>query len=165
MKRKAGRPRKPPGAPVDHKLTPRMREAIIALVETGKDMEAAAAVAGLTPGAIYRALKNAPVREFYLAELKLLLTAAKAKAAHALIRELDGDNAASRVAAARTLLESDKAPHISAGMPQVPGFSILVFDGRAQQAALPAGTPAAMRVIEHAPSSDEVEASDEGGAG
>ena len=133
MKRKSGRPRKPSGAPVEHKLTPRMREAIIALVETGKDMEAAAAEAGLTPNAIYKSMRHAPAREFYNAELKLLLTAAKAKAAHALIRELDGDNAASRVAAARTLLESDKTPQISAGMPQVPGFSILIVDGRAQQ--------------------------------
>jgi hypothetical protein len=133
MRRKAGRPHKSPGAPVEHKLTPRMREAITALVETGKDMEAAAAAAGLTASAIYKALKHAPAREFYLAELKLLLTAAKAKAAHALIRELDGSNAASRVAAARTLLESDKAPQISAGMPQVPGFSILLVDARAQQ--------------------------------
>jgi hypothetical protein len=165
MKRKSGRPRKPSGAPVEHKLTPRMREAIIALVETGKDMEAAAAEAGLTPGAIYRALKTAPAREFYNAELKLLLTAAKAKAAHALIRELDGDNAASRVAAARMLLEADKSPHISAGMPQVPGFSILLVDGRAQQTALPAGTVVTVPAIEHAPLLDEAEASDDGGAG
>ena len=132
-KRKLGRPRKPPGAPVDHKLTPRMRTAIIALVETGKDMEAAAAEAGLTANAIYKAMRHAPAREFYNAELKLLLTAAKAKAAHTLIKELDGPNAASRVAAARTILEGDKAAPISAGMPQAPGFSILIVDGRAQQ--------------------------------
>jgi hypothetical protein len=131
-KRKLGRPRKPPGAPVDHKLTPRMRTAIIALVETGKDMEAAAAEAGLTANAIYKAMRHAPAREFYNAELKLLLTAAKAKAAHTLIKELDGPNAASRVAAARTILEGDKQAPISAGMPQVPGFSILIVDGRTQ---------------------------------
>jgi hypothetical protein len=132
MKRKLGRPRKPQGAPVAHKLTPRMRTAIIALVETGKDMEAAAAEAGLTPNAIYKAMRHAPAREFYNAELKLLLTAAKAKAAHTLIKELDGPNAASRVAAARTILEGDKAAPISAGMPQTPGFNILVIAASAQ---------------------------------
>ena len=131
-KRKLGRPRKPPGTPVDHKLTPRMRTAIIALVETGKDMEAAAAEAGLTPNAIYKAMHHASAREFYNAELKLLLTAAKAKAAHTLIKELDGPNAASRVAAARTILEGDKQAPISAGMPQAPGFSILIIAAGAQ---------------------------------
>lgn len=152
MKRKVGRPRKPPGAPVEHTLTPRMRVAIIALVETGKDMDAAAAEAGLTAGAIYRALKRAPVREFYLAELKLLLTAAKARAAHALIRELTGDNAAARVSAARTLLETDKSPHISAGMPQMPGFSILVIDGRAQQKTIDvAAAPVVESLDNHSP--------------
>jgi hypothetical protein len=77
-------------------------------------------------------MRHAPAREFYNTEFKLLLTAAKAKAAHTLIKELDGPNAASRVAAARTILEGDKQAPISAGMPQVPGFSILIVDGRTQ---------------------------------
>jgi len=60
------------------------------------------------------------------------LTFAKAKAAHALIKELDGNNAAARVAAARTLLE--EAPHAAPGgnMPQAPGFAILIADQRSQ---------------------------------
>jgi hypothetical protein len=128
-----------------------MRAAIIALVENGKDMDGAAAEAGLTAGAIYKALKNAPVREFYLAELKLLLTGAKAKAAHTLIKELDGPNAASRVAAARTLLETDKAPQISAGMPQMPGFSILVVDARSQPKTIDATAMPAVELDDAGP--------------
>jgi hypothetical protein len=67
-----------------------------------------------------------------VSELPALLHCAKAKAAHALINELNGENAAARVAAARTLLEDhDKT---SAGnMPQVPGFAILISDARSSQ--------------------------------
>jgi hypothetical protein len=34
--RKRGRPRKQPGDPVDHRLTPKVRIAILAIVEDGK---------------------------------------------------------------------------------------------------------------------------------
>ena len=54
---------------------------------------------------------------------------AKDYAAHALIKELTGSNAAARVAAARTLLEdNDRNP--AGHMPQVPGFAILIADAR-----------------------------------
>jgi hypothetical protein len=43
---------------------------------------------------------NAAAREFYTSELKALLYCAKAKAAHTLINELTGPNAAARVVAA-----------------------------------------------------------------
>jgi len=64
--------------------------------------------------------------------LKALMHFAKAKAAHALIKELDGPNAAARVAAARTLLE-DNAAAPAGNMPQVPGFAILIADARSFQ--------------------------------
>jgi hypothetical protein len=102
-RRKVGRPKKKPGEPIDHRLTPKMRAAIVAMVEDGKTVEEAAEVAGLTPLAIYKAMKNPPAREFYASELRSLLHCTKHLAAHALIRELKGDNAAARVAAARTL--------------------------------------------------------------
>jgi hypothetical protein len=132
-RRKPGRPRKKAGEPVDHRLTPKMRAAILAMVEDGKTVEEAAKVAGLTSSAIYKSMKHPPAREFYTAEVRALLHCTKHLAAHALIRELKGDNAAARVAAARTLLADDatKAP-IATGMPQAPGFSILIVDGRAQ---------------------------------
>jgi hypothetical protein len=69
--RKRGRPRKPPGAAVEHRLTPKMRSAIMTLVETGCSVAEAAAAAGLTRDAIYRAMRHAPAREFCAAELKL----------------------------------------------------------------------------------------------
>ena len=95
-RRKVGRPKKKSGEPIDHRLTPKVRAAIVAMVEDGKSVEEAAEVAGLTPSAIYKAMKNPPAREFYTAELRQLLHCAKAQAAHALIRELKGDNAAAR---------------------------------------------------------------------
>jgi hypothetical protein len=125
-KRKVGRPKKKTGEPVDHRLTPKVRTAIIAMVEDGKTVEEAAEVAGLTPSAIYKAMKNPPAREFYTSELRQLLHCAKAQAAHALIRELKGDNAAARVAAARTLLAEDERKAPAQGMPQMPGFTFLI---------------------------------------
>jgi hypothetical protein len=84
--------------------------------------------------AVRKAMRdNAAARAFYASEVKALMNFAKAKAAHSIIKELDGPNAAARVAAARTLLEkNDRAP---AGnhMPQVPGFAILIADARSFQ--------------------------------
>src|SRR5260221_10937488 len=111
-RRKPGRPRKALGAPVDHRLTPKVRIAILAIVEDGKSVAEAAAAAGLTKDAIRKAMRdNSAAREFYMSELRALIHCAKAQAAHALIKELTGPNAAARVAAARTLLEdNDRAP-------------------------------------------------------
>ena len=126
MKRKPGRPRKrgcprkEPGEPVDHRLTPKMRVTILAIVVDGKSMADAAAAAGLTKDA--KAMKGNPAaREFYMSELKALLHCAKAKAAHALIKELDGPNVA-----ARTLLEENERTPTGNNMPQVPGFVSLL---------------------------------------
>jgi hypothetical protein len=129
-KRKVGRPKKKPGEPVDHKLSPKVRIAILAIVEDGLTVAEAAVVAGLTPKAITTAMRHEPARQFYATELRQLLTCAKAQAAHALIRGLRGDNAAARVAAARTLLAEDERKAPAQGMPQMPGFSFLVIDAR-----------------------------------
>jgi hypothetical protein len=127
---KAGRPRKQPGDPVDHRLTPKVRIAILAIVEDGKSVAEAAVVAGLTKDAIRKAMRdNSAARDFYVSELRALMHCAKAKAAHALIKELTGPNAAARVAAARTILE-DNAATPAGNMPQVPGFAILIADAR-----------------------------------
>jgi hypothetical protein len=129
-RRKVGRPKKKAGAPVEHHLTPKIRAAIIAMIEDSLTVEEAAAVAGLTRSAIYKAMRNPPVREFYTSELRALLHCTKHLAAHALIKELKGDNAAARVAAARTLLAEDDRKAPAQGMPQMPGFSFLVIDNR-----------------------------------
>jgi hypothetical protein len=142
-RRKVGRPKKKPGEPVDHRLTPKMRAAIVAMVEDGKTIEEAAEVAGLTPSAIYKGMKTPPVKEFYVSELRALLHCTKHLAAHALIRELKGDNAAARVAAARTLLADDEKKAPAQGMPQVPGFAFLLVNPVAGH-ALPNGHAAPM---------------------
>src|SRR6476661_2368773 len=56
--RKRGRPRKQPGEPVDHRLTPKVRIAILAIVEDDKSTAEAAAVAGLTSSAIRKAMRD-----------------------------------------------------------------------------------------------------------
>jgi predicted DNA-binding protein YlxM (UPF0122 family) len=116
-RRKVGRPRKKPGEPVQHRLTPKMRAAITAMVEEGLSVEEAAKSAGLTRGAIYQAMKHQPARDFYVTELRALLHCTKHLAAHALIKELTRDNAAARVAAARTLLADDDKKPPAQGMP------------------------------------------------
>jgi hypothetical protein len=132
--RKRGRPRKQPGELVDHRLTPKMRIAILAIVEDGKPRAEAAKVAGLTDDAVRKAMRdNSAAREFYNSELKALMHFAKAKAAHTLIKELDGPNAAARVASARTLLEESDRNSAGNNMPQVPGFAILISDARSFQ--------------------------------
>jgi hypothetical protein len=136
-KRKVGRPRKKPGEPVDHRLTPRIAAAITAMIGDGLTVEEAAKVAELTPSAIYKAMRHQPAREFYTSELRQLLHCTKHLAAHALIKELKGDNAAARVAAARTLLAEDDRKAPVQGMPQMPGFSFLVIDAPKRGPILP----------------------------
>jgi hypothetical protein len=136
--RKVGRPKKAPGEPTDHRLSPKMAIAISAIVEDNMPRAEAAKLAGLTDDAIRKAMRdNAAARQFYIAEVKALMTFAKAKAAHALIAELTGTNAAARVAAARMLLEENERTPAGNNMPQIPGFAILISDARAQ--AMPIG--------------------------
>jgi hypothetical protein len=142
MKRKRGRPRKAPGEPVDHRLTPKMRAAILAIVEGGKTLQDAAAEASLTVSAIYKGMRTAPVREFYVEELRLLRTCAKAAAAHVLIKEMTGPNAAARVAAAKAILD-DEAGRAAGAPGQVsPNFIIVIGDQRARPQATIVGPPA-----------------------
>jgi hypothetical protein len=102
--------RKALGEPTDHRLTPRVRTAIEAIVHENKPRAEAAKLAGLTDDALRKSLKNNPAaREFYASEVKALLHFAKAKAAHALINELDGPNAAARVASARHTARGERS--------------------------------------------------------
>jgi hypothetical protein len=146
--RKVGRPKKAPGDAVDHRLTPKMRIAILAIVEDNLSRADAAKIAGLTDDAVRKAMRdNAASRAFYASEVKALLNFAKSKAAHTLIAELTGTNAAARVTAARAILEEN--PQASAGnaMSQVPGFAILIADARTVQQPIditPRGLPIAL---------------------
>jgi hypothetical protein len=111
-----------------------MQVAILAIVEDNKTRAEAAKIAGLTEDTIRKAMRdNAAVREFYSSQVKALMNFAKAKAAHALIKELEGSNAAARVAAARTILEENHQAPAGNNMPQVPGFAILIADARSFQ--------------------------------
>jgi hypothetical protein len=138
-RRKVGRPRKKPGEPVQHHLTPKMRKVIAAMVENGLTLREAADSAGIAYSTIYRAMRTRPAQEFYMTELRALLHCTKHLAAHALIKELTGDNAAARVASARTLLADDAKPVPPPGMAQTPGFVFMVVDGRGAGQSLPNG--------------------------
>jgi hypothetical protein len=86
-----------------------MAIAIRAIVEDNLSRAEAAKLAGLSADAVRKSMRDNPAaREFYAREVKALLHFAKAKAAHALIKELGGPNAAARVAAARTVLEENQ---------------------------------------------------------
>jgi hypothetical protein len=116
-----------------------MRVAILAIVEDNKPRAEAAKITGLTDDAVRKGMKDNPVaREFYTSELRALMDFAKARAAHALIKELEEPNAAARVAAARSILEDSERAPAAGNMPQVPGFAILIADTRSPQ-VLPAG--------------------------
>ena len=163
-KGKVGRPRKKPGEPVVHRMTPKMRGAITTLVEQGLTIEQAAKAAGVHPSAIRKAMRHPPAREHYVSELRMLLQCAKAAAAHTLIKELTGDNAAARVAAARTLLADDDRKTAAQGMPQMPGFTFMLVDARGSQTgqAIPNGNAAPMIEVAARPvDADEAEASDD----
>ena len=115
-----------------------MKLAIAAIVEDNLPRAEAAKIAGLTEDAVRKAMRdNSAARTYYSAAVKELMTFTKARAVHTLIKELTGNNAAARVAAARTLLE--EAPHAVPGgnMPQAPGFAILIADQRSQAMPLP----------------------------
>ena len=97
--RKRGRPKKTPGEPTDHRLTPKMRVAILAIVEDNKS-RAEAAKSRSDDDAVRKSMRdNSATCDFYMSEVRALMNFAKAKAAHALIKELDGPNAAARVSA------------------------------------------------------------------
>jgi hypothetical protein len=68
-----------------------------------------------------------------LIEVRALMNFSKARAVHTLIKEMDGPNAAARVAAARTILEDNERTAAGNNMPQVPGFAILIADARTVQ--------------------------------
>jgi hypothetical protein len=145
-RRRGGRPRKPVGAPVEHRMTPRVKQAVSEMVECGLTVQQAADIAGLTASGLYKALRLPPVQDHYVAELRALRLSLKSRALHALAKELDGENAAARVSAARSLLEGGDAAAASANSrpQQMPGFSFLLVDNRGN--ALPSPVPP---LVEH----------------
>jgi hypothetical protein len=154
--RKRGRPRKQPGELVDHRLTPKMRIAILAIVEDNLSRADAAKAAGLTEDAVRKGMRdNSAAREFYSSEVRALLRFAKAKAAHALIAELTGTNAAARVAAARAILEENPQTPAGGAMSQVPGFAILISDARSFQQPIVDVTPLPMALAPRSPDRDD----------
>jgi hypothetical protein len=135
-----GRPKKAPGTPVDHRLSSGMKTAIEHWVATDCARLEAAEAGGVTEDGLKRALKSNPLaRQFYDAEVRSFVNGQRHRAAHALVREMSGPNAAARTNAAKTLLEmSDTGNRQPAVTPQMPGVTIII---EAPSTRLPPAAP------------------------
>jgi hypothetical protein len=147
-RRKVGRPRKKPGEPVVHRLTPKVQAAIEAMVAGDLTVKEAAAAGGLTDRALYIAMSHALVMAFYAAETDRLKRGTKHRAVHAARKELKGPNASARVAAARIFLEEGPNDRDGLGRAQIqaPGVTIVI------QQAPTVPTIDTTPTIEHEPS-------------
>jgi hypothetical protein len=93
---------------VDHRLTPKMRVAILAIVEDNKSLAEAAKVAGLMQDAIRKAMKsNTAAREFYASELKAPLYCAEGEGGARASGGKRADSGRQRRAAGFTILIVD----------------------------------------------------------
>jgi hypothetical protein len=148
--RKRGRPKKKPGAPVDHRLKPPMQKAIALWVGENLSRADAARQAGVTEAGLRRTMKENPAaRAHYTAELKTLIGGSRHIGVHCLLNTIrESANAAARVAASRCLLELDTESRalIERAPPATAGITI-VFN----QAPGPVNITPVPPFIEHEP--------------
>jgi hypothetical protein len=122
------------------RITPKVRTAIEAMVWQALPRSAAAEAAGISEHGLYKALRKAPVRAFYLAELDVLRTSERARNIHTLAEVRDQtSNQMARVQAVKALeqISDDSAAGSTAS--QVPGVVVQIINT----------TPAAAPVIQH----------------
>lgn len=87
----AGRPKKPPGAPVDHRLSDAMKAAIDVMVTDNLSRKDAAEKAGISDDAIRKAMEENPLaRRYYEDQVRSFVQCLRHEAAHALRNELKG---------------------------------------------------------------------------
>lgn len=106
---------KPPAKTADTKslplkVTAKLRTAIDAMVWEGKQRDDAARSAGLTPNALYAALRKPHVKAYYLSECEILRTSGRARRIHRLEEIAEAtSNLNASVQAIRTLDAPDSA--------------------------------------------------------
>jgi hypothetical protein len=126
----------------------KVRTAVDLMIWSGTHRDAAAKAAGLTPKSLYNAFRKHHVRQYYLAQLEVLRTSAKAKTFHRLEALADQDeNRNAAVAACKVILTDEAPPYSSAAGPSMPGFVIIVpanempSDGPVNMANMAPGRP------------------------
>ena len=111
------------------RISGKVRVAIDAMVWDGLPRGDAAAKAGISDHGLYKALRSAPVKAYYLAELEVLRTSERARNIHALADVRDGDNQMARVAAVKALEQlSDESIAQSRGSVALPGLTIQIIN-------------------------------------
>jgi hypothetical protein len=97
------------------------------MVEEDLSIAEAAKRGGLSESAVYKARQHAVVQQYYRQKVRELVGFTKHKAVHALRKEMEGPNAASRVSAARALwLEGDDSPRMDHRVPGSPGLVVII---------------------------------------
>jgi len=137
-------PQTPPNRPAkQHKITPKVMAAIEAMVWDALPRAEAAQKAGMTEHGLYKALRKAPIKAAYLAELDVLRTSERARNIHTALEVRDQRaNPMARMKAVDFLEgEANAAQFGRSNMPQLPGLVVQVITtGPAQVEA---------KVIEH----------------
>jgi hypothetical protein len=105
----------------------KVRTAVDLMIWSGTHRDDAAKVAGLTPKSLYNAFRKHHVRQYYLAQLEVLRTSAKARTFHRL-EELahQDDNRGAAVKACQVILTDEVRPLAGASGPASPGFTIVI---------------------------------------
>lgn len=124
---------KPPAKPDDGrskplKVTGKLRDAITNMVWRGLKRDQAAIDAGLTPNALYAALRKQHVKAHYLSELEVLRSSERARNIHRLVDIRDAGDNMPAVQAIKLLEQLDESTNSRAGSgtSQVPGFTIVL---------------------------------------
>lgn len=110
------------------KVTGKLRTAIEAMVWQGIARDDAARTAGLVPKSLYNAFRKHHVKAFYLAELDVLRTSARARNIHVLeeVRDQTGNQMA-RVNAVKALEQLDNVEIASGSHARPAGLTINII--------------------------------------
>jgi hypothetical protein len=104
-----------------------VKTAIELMVGEGLSRKEAAERAGMTDDGLRRALATNPVaRRHYSETVRTYMHGLRHKAVRALEKEMDGPNAAARVASARTILEASDSRTAQPSTPTVPGLVVVI---------------------------------------
>ena len=144
------------------RIAPTIREIVRLMVEEGWAWHRAADEVGLSRARARRALEKPHVIAYRREQKKVLLDLLSVRVPHKLNQLMDSANAAAAVRATLAIEELSSESRSSSTRRISTGGIVIVLG--AQQAALPVCPVAAMPMIEHAPTLDEVETTDDGGA-
>lgn len=109
------------------RVTGKVRTAIEAMVWECLPRDKAALKAGISEHGLYKALRKAPVKAFYLSELEVLRTSERARDIHTLNEVRDQTtNQMARVQAVKAKWQIEDEQQASANTQQLPGLVVVV---------------------------------------